>query len=230
MNIKFKKSLSDYKYLLSFDLAKKISGWSLWDFKNDEILLTGIIDTGKMSALDMVWNYFSGQISSVVNRCLDRIPNADANLLLITKEQLPVQNGKFSTIATLQSLAQVHAVFDLTIFQLGVDTYDDLGIHSVAVKAYFRKLLDIQSPQKEDIANWIYQKYKTYNFSELPFDVTDSLGVGITLINKKWNADIQSEITQIKKEIKGAKAPSKITRLKEEIERLQSLKSETDDE
>lgn len=230
MNIKFQKLLSDYKYLLSFDLAKKISGWSLWDFKNDEILLTGIIDTSKMSNTDMIWSYFSNQINKVIGRCLEKIPDNESNSLLITKEQLPVQNGRFSTIATLQSLAQVHAIFDLTVFQLGVDTYDDIGVHSVAVKAYFRKLLDIQSPQKEDIANWIYQKYKTYNFSGFPFDVTDSLGVGITLINKKWNADIQSEITQIKKEIKGAKAPSKITRLKEEVERLQSLKSETDDE
>ena len=224
MNIKFQKPLSDYRYLLSFDLAKKISGWSLLDFKNNNLLLAGVIDTNKMPPSNMIWDYFSGQIIKVVDRCLDKIDMRDTSAILVTKEQLPVQNGRFSTIATLQSLAQVHAIFDLSIFQSGLDIYDDAGIHSVAVKAYFRKLLDIQSPQKEDIAKYIYQKYNAYDFSGLSLDVTDSIGVSLTLLNKKWNSDIQSEIAEIKKEIKSAKAPNKIARLQDEIERLQSLK------
>lgn len=229
MNIKFNKPLSNYKYLLAFDLAKKLTGWSFLDFKNDKILLAGVIDTSKMRQTDMIWAYFSEQVSNVVNRCLDKIEGYDLCSILVTKEQLPVQNGKFSTIATLQSLAQVHAVFDLTIFQLGLDTYDDVGVHSVAVKAYFRKILDIQSPQKEDIAKYIYQKYNTYDFSDCSLDVTDSLGVSLTLLNKKWNSDIQSEITKKKKELKSAKSSNKIAKLQSEIEQLQSLRLEAEE-
>ena len=224
--IKFQKPLSDYKYILSFDLAKKVSGYSLLDLQKNEILLAGIIDTGKMSSNDFIWDYFYCQVTRIIDRCLEKIGENNRDALLVTKEQLPIQNGRFSTISTLQSLAQVHAVFDLAVFQSDVAVYDDLGVHSVAVKAYFKKVLNIATPQKEDIAKYVYQKYKSYDFSNLPLDVTDSIGVTLTLVNKKWNSDIQTEITGLKREIKSAKAQNKKNRLQEEIKRLDSLRSD----
>ena len=41
-----------------------------------------------------------------------------------------------------------------------------------------------------------------FDFSQYPFDVTDSLGVTLTLIGKKWNSDIVEKIRELKKEQK----------------------------
>lgn len=224
MIVKFEKPLSDYKYLLAFDLAKKVTGYSLLDIDNDRIIWAGVIDTGHAPDPNMIWDYFYNQIIDIIDNCIKMIGSSKMRSLLITKEQLPTQNGKFSTIATLQSLAQVHAIFDLAVFRSTIDVYDYVGVHSVAAKAYFRHLLDIQSPQKEDIAKYIYQKYSDYDFSALTFDTTDSIAVSLTLLNRKWNSDLQAEMSRVKKELKGAKASSKITRLNEELKKLESLK------
>lgn len=221
--IKFTKSIREYQYVLSFDLAKRLTGYSLLDIKNDKVILVGTIDTGECKE-EFIWDYFYNQISQVVDHCLFEIGREKEGLLFVTKEKLPNQNGRFSTIETLQSLAQTHVIFDLAIYHKGIEIYDYDGIHSVSVKAYFKSLLDIEKPQKEDIAKFIKQKYNDFDFSKYSLDVTDSIAVSLTLINRKYNNDITEEIKILRKEVKSAKSNNKIEKIENKILLLESFK------
>lgn len=218
--LKFNQKITDFQYVLSFDLAKHISGYSLIDIVNNKVIYAGVIDT-KKAKNDFVWDYFYTSVSDVINECVNKVGNQK---LLITKERLPSQNGRFSTIDTLQGLAQAHAIFDLAVCRSGEQFYDYDGVHSVSVKAHFKTLTGLDKPQKEDIAEYIQKRYKDFNFNEYPLDVTDSIAVTITLIEKKYNSDINERIKMVKKEIKKAKANIKINKLKEEVDFLEHLK------
>lgn len=221
--IKFKEPLSSYQYILSFDLAKNISGYSLVDIVNDKIISTGIINTNH-NQNSFLWDYFYDEIKKTIRECLKLIGENNLDKIFIVKEKLPSQNGRFSTIDTLQTLAKTHAIFDLAATHTGIDIYDYDGVHATTVKAYFKSLLDIEKPQKEDIANYIKNKYKDFDFKDSTLDVTDSVGVTLTLINKKWNFDICEKISSLKKEKKSAKSSNKIKRIEDEISNLESLK------
>lgn len=218
--IKFNQKITDYQYILSFDIAKHLSGYSLIDIINNNIVCVGVIDT-KKSKLDFVWDYFYNTVSNIIKDCANMVGGSN---LFITKERLPNQNGRFSTIDTLQGLAQAHSIFDLAVHRSGVEFYDYDGVHSVTVKSHFKKLTELEKPQKEDISEYIQKKYKDFNFDEYPLDVTDSVAVAITLVEKKHNSDIEERIKMVKKEIKKAKTNAKINKLKEEIVFLEHLK------
>ena len=140
--VKFTKSLSQYAYILSFDLAKRCSGYSLLDIVNDKVLLAGTVDTSKIKD-EFIWDCFYYEIKNVANKCIDIVGAKNKRSILVTKEKLPNQNGRFSTIETLQGLAQAHAIFDLAINHVGLDVYDYSGIHSVTIKSYFKTLTSI---------------------------------------------------------------------------------------
>ena len=218
--LKFNQKITDYQYVLSFDIAKHISGYSLIDIVNNKVMRAGIIDTKKAKD-DFIWDYFYNTITCIIKDCVKIIGGSK---LFITKERLPNQNGRFSTIDTLQGLAQAHSIFDLAVHRSGEQFYDYDGIHSVSVKAYFKTLTGLEKPQKEDISEYIQKKYKDFNFDEYPLDVTDSVAVAITLVEKKYNSDIDERMKMVKKEIKKAKANIKINKLKEELAFLECLK------
>ena len=130
----------------------------------------------------------------------------------------------------LFELAKAHAVFDLIVEQQGYDYYDWTGIHSVSVKAYFKNRFGIDKPSKEDIRQCIYvtdEEFAGENmFEPVNHDITDSIAVTYTLINKKWNADLDAEIKLIKKEIKLAKSKKAISEREALVKRLEKLKKE----
>ena len=97
-------------------------------------------------------------------------------------------------------------------------------MHSISVRAYFKTLLGgVEKPQKEDVANYLKGRLKDFNFDEYPLDVTDSLAVAVTLVEKKANADINERIKELKKELKNAKSAGKQDRLEKEIQKLQGF-------
>ena len=218
MIVKYNTKITNYNYVLSFDIAKRLTGYSLLDIKEDKIVEAGTIDTTHADC--MIWQYFYDELNTIFNH----IKKTYSGEFFVTKEKLPNQNGRFSTIETLQGLAQAHAIFDLACATSNVDVYDYDGVHSVSVKAYFKELTNIDKPQKEDIAKYIEIRYSDFNLDSFPLDVTDSIAVTITLIGKKYNNDILSEIKNKKKELKAAKSENKKNKIKNEIESLIELK------
>lgn len=220
MQVKFKRRLEEFDYILSFDLAKHKTGFSLVDFKNKQVPYSGMIITEPTQ--EMVWQDFYVQLEAQV----ERVKKDFGSSFFVLKERLPNQAGARSTIATLQGLAQTHAIFDLFIQQKNLDYYDWNGVHSISVKSYFKQITENEKPQKEDIYKAILNEY-TWAVPEnnaLSYDISDSIAVAHTLVGKKWNADINEEIKSLKKELKSAKAQKKIDKLNDEIQFLMSLK------
>ena len=58
---------------------------------------------------------FYEDVNSVFSDCLGYVNVHNYAKILVTKEKLPTQSGKFTTIATLQALAEIHAIFDLAL-------------------------------------------------------------------------------------------------------------------
>ena len=51
--IKYKYNLSNYDYVLSFDLAKQKTGWALVNIKSNRVEMSGIIILNE--TVDSVW-------------------------------------------------------------------------------------------------------------------------------------------------------------------------------
>lgn len=224
--LKFQKSLNDYNYCLSFDLAKHLTGWSLIDFRNMRVLLSGEIDTANCD--QYIWKYYYDAIYDALRKSLDYVGMENHDQLFITKEKLPNQAGKFTTIDALQALAQAHAICNLAMVEFGenngVDVYDYNGVHAASVKAYFRAITEIAKPTKDDIANKIKELFPGDQEKLFTLDITDSIAVALTLINSKWNKDIDEEMREVRRQIKQFKTDKKVDELNSYIEKLQSLK------
>ena len=225
MQVKFKKRLEDYDYILSFDLAKHITGYGLIGVHTQKIYESGVIITKKDS--EMPWQEFYDKTKEVILSIREKY----GNNFFITKERLPYQNGPRSSIAALQELAKTHAVFDLLVSQLWVDYYDWDGVSSVSVRAFIKKETGIEKPSKEDVLRYIRTKYQDWSplleVSGKKYDTnsTDAIGVGITLMQRKWDSDLDIEIKELRKKGKTLKKDSAIEENNQKIAFLQSLKN-----
>ena len=213
---KFKKPLSEIDYIISFDLALYKTGISLYNIKQKSIVRTDKIEVSHTDEMPVATLYtkLKGYLTSAVEKY--------GNLLMIVKEAMPAQAGKFTTIATLQTLAKAHAALDIAVAKVdGVDFYDETGVHAVSVKALF-KTEENPKPTKTDIKKAVCIYYGL-EVGDLTDDESDSIAVIYTLVKKKWNADINEEIKRIKKEIKGLKQERAIEAHQKRIEELQGM-------
>ena len=193
MQVKFEKHLNDYDYIFAFDIAKVTSGYALVDFKNRKILIQGLIVTEKNSP--MPWEDLYNQIDAVVTS----VRSTYGDNFFVIKERVPNQAGPRSSIDALQGLAKAHAIFDLYVAQHKLDYYDYNGIHSISVKAFFKNKYGIDKPQKIDILHCLQQEYAELvgkgetKSKDWALDISDAIALVDTLIEKKWNADIDEE-------------------------------------
>lgn len=219
---KFKKPLSEINYIISFDLALFKTGISLYDIAQKSIVRTDKIEVSHSDETPVATLYT--KLKEYLTSAVEKY----GNLLMIVKEAMPAQAGKFTTIATLQTLAKAHAALDIAVAKVdGVDFYDETGVHSVSVKALF-KTEENPKPTKTDIKKAVCAYYGL-KVGDLTDDESDSIAVIYTLIKKKWNADINEEIKRIKKEIKGLKQERAIEAHQKRIEELQGMLLEVDD-
>lgn len=251
--IKFKKNIKDYNYFLAFDLASHITGWSLikvdWGDmmlderllikrKNDtkevsvtsngnhfELITSGIIDSKNFNLEKGYYKELYDNIYEIISKCIlcvEKLSDGNAKLL-ITKEACPAQAGQFTTIATLQSLSKAHAILDLVIQTIGADCYDENGVHTISVKALFNDLCDLSTCTKEDIRSYLSRFVTTTLKPDADLNISDSIGVSVTLISKKWNSDIKSEITDLKREQKKYKTDKKKQDIQSKIDKITDM-------
>lgn len=221
MIIKFQRPLSEFDFILSFDVAKFLTGWSLINFKTFEIIEAGIIDMSSVKD-ECIWPKYYTEMTKVISFCSFYHPEI-AGKFFVTKEKMPLQAGHFSTISTLQALAQAHAICDMAMYNEGVPVYDYEGVHSVSVKALFKKLTGVEKPTKLDIKKYIEDNFKGVDISQFTQDVSDSIAVSYTLVMVKWNNDIKEEIKNFKKEQKKYKTKQKQNEIEERIEQFKAL-------
>lgn len=224
MEIKFKKKLSDYKYLVMFDLASRVSGVCVFDLAKQEPLFTRVIKVDGSIVEELPAAELKQQIDNFFLDLIHReIPLSD---IVVSKECMPMQVHGSSTINTFVALARSHAILDVYCYEHAIDVYDYTGVYPASTHAYYKKLLDCDKETKvtkEMIRDYLYQIYP--NLKELTLDESDAVFLAKTLYDIKINHDIEERIRQIKRHRKTLKSESAIKKLNEQIEVLNSLKT-----
>jgi len=222
MEIKFTKKLSDYDYLVMFDLATKSTGVCVWNIKTARPEYTeNIVTTGKTG--NRAKELMDG-LDAFLVRFAHRL-RAPKEKVLVYRELCPIQQGKFTTAKTLISLGKSHAVLDIYLAEHGYDYYDLDGVSPSTTHAHFRRLTGLDSRtkvEKEDVRKYLVSEYGID--PNLGLDETDAIFLSKTFVERFWNSEIDEECRAIRRHMKELKAQKAIENLKERISFLNSLK------
>lgn len=222
MQIKFTKKITDYKYLIMFDLASKVSGVCLWDLtqnipiSTDKIIVSGELELPVAEQYLLIEQYFQKiQTKYHINK----------EEILVSFEAAPAQirSGNASTIQTFIALAKSHAILDYFLYSNNIATYDYVGVYPITTHAFFKQIMGWgkdDKVKKEDIREYLY---KEYHLSDLSLDESDAVFLAQTLVKSKWNKDIQEKIREKKRHKKTLKAPHAIKAIEEEIAFLNDI-------
>lgn len=217
MQAKYLCELNQFTHIVGIDLATYKTGTCVYDTQNKKFCEGKELVVEKDSSQKNLDLYF------LLTDFLKGVTKKYGNKILVTKESCPKQNGPFTTVNTLQSLAGSHAILDVVLgLNTGCMPYDEVGVHSISVKTFFRSEA-LPKPQKGDIRKELVAMYNLDD-TKLTDNITDSMGVVHVLVYRKWNNDIDAQIKELKKEIKKLKTPKAIDLRKEEIEKLTRLK------
>lgn len=220
MYVKFDKGIDGYRYLVMFDLASKVTGVCLWNIGEDRPERTDIIKVGGTHEPPTVGLY--RQLELYFGGLEREISLKD---ILVSKEAMPIQAGKFTTIQTLVSLAKSHAILELFLYQYGIDSYDGVGVYPASTRAYFKHICplpDGRHEEKTDINAYVVGKY---GLPPISLDESDAVFLAETLIHSKWNRDIDEEIREVKRHRKTLKAAHAIAACDDRISALSKMKT-----
>lgn len=220
MYAKFNKTLSSYDYLVMFDLASKLTGVCVWDVRNGRPVETSVIrvagdDIPRVAKLYREIDLYFADLST-------RIP---MDRVLVCKEAMPSQvRGGSSTVQTFMALARSHAILDLYLYQHGFDVYDDVGVYPASTHAYCRKVMGLSATEKvtkDTIRDCVYAHY---GLSDLSYDESDAVFLASTLVDYKWNRDLDDEIRNTKRHLKELVVDRARNACQNKIEALEELK------
>lgn len=229
MIVKGNKKLTDYKYLIMFDLASKLTGICVWDLEQKKPVKTEQIKVNTDGEKLAV-----GQLYELIKDFLERTEkefSINKENYFISFEAAPsqIKGGGGSTIQTFVALARAHAALDLYTFMEERDVYDYTGIYPISTHAYLKKIMEFDKDHKvtkDDIKDYVY---KTYGVEGVSYDETDAVFLAQTLIEVKWNNDIKELIREQKRHKKTLKMNYSISLCDKEIERLEGLLLEEKD-
>ena len=223
MEVKGKKSLNDYDYLIMFDLASKKTGVCVFDLRNKRPESTSLLEvTGKK---ELPVAELKDLIDTFMTSTLSRL-SAAKKRILVSFEAMPVQlRGGNSTISTFVALARSHAILDDYLFENDWDTYDYVGIYPASTRAYYYKLRPEDKKLDTDIKTLVFNFVSAeYNLKDkIALDESDAVFLAKTLIDVKWNNDLAELIREKKRHKKTLKAPHAIKKIDDDIAFLQSL-------
>lgn len=218
--------IEDYKFIIAFDLATFTTGYSVFDIENKSFVEFGKVQIKNSSnskqkeLFDELNKIFDKYISELFNTP-ESYYDGETKRILILKEALPMQFGKFTTIQTIKSLAKSHSILDLICQQKTmVDIFNEDGIFPVSVRASF-STKENRYPQKEDVLKKINNFYGL-TLDEKNLDITDSMALTYALFDRLWNNSKKEKIKDIRKHIKTLKAPHVIKKCEDEIKILES--------
>lgn len=128
MEIKYKKNIKDFKYILMFDLASKVTGVCLWSLeKRCPVYTTAlrVVGNEELPAFELL---------TAIKNCFHHlsVEGYDTSKILVVKEAMPTQlRGGSSTVQTFIALARSHGVLDTMLYGNGIATYDYTGIYPI---------------------------------------------------------------------------------------------------
>ncbi len=220
MEIKLKKSLAEFKYLVMFDLASKVTGVCLWDIASARPIRTDILKvTGKLELP-------AAELESLIDGYFAELDKTGISFdqILVAKEAMPTQlRGGSSTVQTFLALARSHAILDRYLYSNGIATYDYVGVYPISTHSHLKKLRGWESSHpvdKIDIREYVSE---TYGLDQLSLDESDAVFLAKTLIEVKWDNDIRDRIREVKRHMKDLKAEHAKKACLDEIRRLSEL-------
>lgn len=221
MEIKGKVSIKEYHYVVMFDLASYTTGVCVWDIKKNEPAITKVLkvkNTSQLAIADL-----EEEIKGLFDTLM--LMGIHSSEIIVACEAMPMQAGKFTTIKTLLSLAQAHAVLNLYCHNNHIDVYDYIGIAPASWRAHYKRIMNL-SPKtpvtKEDINAYVTKKYNIQY--KLTCDESDAVFLCVTLMEYKYNEDIKDLIREEKRHKKNLKAKHAIQAADEKIAALEKLK------
>lgn len=221
MVVKFHKKLSEYLYILMFDLASRNTGVCLWDIAADAPVFTTTIAvrSGAELAVEDLYHQLEGLFARLKDMGINK------NSILISKEAMPTQvRHKSSTIQTFVALARSHAILDLFATLNGVDVYDYTGVYPISTHSYLKKIGDFEKEhkiEKQDIKNYVVLHYNISKF--LTMDEYDAVFLAQTLVQVKWNRDLQEEIRAVRRHSRELKTAGGVARCQKTEAALREL-------
>lgn len=221
MEIKFRKKLSDFDWLVMFDLASKTTGVCLWDIAKHRPIDTYVIKvTGEVELPGAeLWNKLDGFFLNLIS------DGYDPTKILVSKEKAPVQCGKFTTAKTLIALGKAHAVLDLYTYQKSLAVFDYEGVAPATTHAYYKHLKELPATakvEKEDLRSLLEEEYSFRH--PLTLDESDAVFLAKTLVEEHWNKTIDEQKKELRRHKKELKASSAVRKVDAEIARLETLK------
>ena len=224
--IKFQKDLKDYKYLVMFDLASKNTGVCVYNIQKSCIITTHQISVSDTEEHELALYKKLEQFFAVLEA---QIPNFKANTF-VSKEAMPVQvHGGASTVFTFLALAKAHAILNFFLAYNHYDYYDETGIYPISTHSYLKKLLEDKDKKitKDEIKNYLIKERNV--LPGLSYDEYDAIFLAITLIEQKWNKDLDDKIRELKKHKKILINQKAIDTVQSNIDKLLSFKNTTEE-
>lgn len=221
MEIKGVTSIKKYHYLIMFDLASYTTGVCVWDIKKNKPHLTRVLkvkNTAQLAIADL-----EVEIRSFFEELV--LLGIHSSEVVVACEAMPMQAGKFTTIKTLLSLAQAHAVLNLYCHKNNIDVYDYVGIAPASWRAHYKRVLNLPAKTpvtKEDVNAYVVKHYELQY--KLTCDESDAVFLCATLMDYKYNEDIKELIRAEKRHKKSLKAKHAIQAVDVKIAALEQLK------
>ena len=199
-----------------FDLASHITGWCLYDSIRGVPLRHGVI------TVDRDGPNPDFDLKEQLKKAISSMQSDD---LIVSTEAMPTQlRGGSSTIKVFIAMAQAHSDLSIACAEAGVRMYDRIGVYPASTHAYLRRLLgkDMNfKPDKDDIRSYCCDLWHL-NIESVSYDESDAMFLAKTLIDVKWDKDIDERIKDLKRHRKGLKEPSAIAKIDTEIAEVNS--------
>ncbi|MEN6638039.1 MAG: hypothetical protein ABFC95_02440 [Smithella sp.] len=197
--------------ILMFDLASHITGWCLYDVAAGSPIAHGVI------TIDRGGDNPDYDLKEALRKTMASFHDGD---LLVSTEAMPTQlHSGASTIKVFIAMAQAHADLAIACAEAGLPMYDRVGVYPASTHAYLRRLLgkDMSfKPSKDDIRFYCCDLWHL-NIESVSYDESDAMFLAKTLVDVKWDKDIDERIKDLKRHRKGLKEPSAIAKIDKEI-------------
>jgi hypothetical protein len=189
------------KYILMFDLASHITGWCVYDVHLGKPVERGIINVDRdQDCPDFV---LMTDLSALIKNKIMQYSD-----IMVATEAMPTQlRGGSSTIKTFVAMARAHCDLDLACEMTRANVYDRIGVYPASTHAYIKRILGKDKdfkPTKDDIKTYVCSTYKI-DPKSITYDETDAIFLAKTLIDVKWDKDIQERIKELKRHKKELK-------------------------
>ena len=220
MEIKFKRKLSEFKYLVMFDLASKITGVCLWDVQSARPIRTDVLKVSGKTELP------AAELDGLIDGYFAELNKMgiSSDQILVAKEAMPTQlRGGSSTVQTFLALARSHAILDRYLYSNGIATYDYVGVYPISTHSYLKKIRGWESDRpigKTDIREYVSERY---GLDALSLDESDAVFLAQTLVEVKWDNDVRERIREVKRHMKELKAEHAKQACLDEIGELSEL-------